>query len=658
MDSLFTDDELNEALHYAGFLYETGVDAMMIRDMGLGKLISEYMADFPLYLLPQATVYDRRGVEAAARLGYERVSLASELSMAEIKEIAANTDVETEVFVHGSLCICYGGQCQLSRYYGDKSSNRGTCDHGCRLPYMTFDDKGKPLDTISYPLSPKDQCLIDYLGQLVDAGVTSLRIEGLAKSPEYVAEVTAIYRKYLDLYYENGGYIVEEGDRLRLMQIFSRGAFTDEYIRGRSGMELMSGDMAKHQGIRIGKVIKKVQGTALVDVKLYENLHIGDEVEIHGKDLAKSTVTYYKELKSGLSRIGDIKGRVSHGDPLFRLSSKEQLERARATYERVDMKQGKYLRKTAVDMKVIVSGSRMKLVVYSKDGISASVESGMLDHAGANATSMERIESSLRKTGNTPFEVVNISFDGEFNFGIKSSEINEMRREALTLLEDNMITRREKPGIFEYVPLKEERPLEAVELFCYDFDTYKSQFIPEEVENLHVPKVFVIPAVDFHRHHDELLKGTFVTPYISNMPRGSEDRYIEEHFDEIVELCQDTGIYVGNLSWIQPFRAAGVHVYGDYGLNIFNEQAQAAMDALGVRRCIDCLETADDYSGQYPLMTMAHELIGAYILNKGKPHLSVVRPDFSDQTFLVPERKSYVDHKDTLTKDVMRIYLG
>ena len=137
MNTLMTDDELDGALKYAAFLYEAGVDALIIQDLGLGKLIREYMPDFPLHLSTQATVCDAMGAETALRLGYERVVLSRELSLAEIRQICSSTEADIEVFVHGALCVCYSGQCQLSRYFGGRSGNRGLCAQPCRLPYMT-----------------------------------------------------------------------------------------------------------------------------------------------------------------------------------------------------------------------------------------------------------------------------------------------------------------------------------------------------------------------------------------------------------------------------------------------------------------------------------------------------------------------------------------
>lgn len=657
MNTLITDDELNSALKYAAFLYTAGVDALIIQDFGLGKLIKEYMPDFPLHLSTQATIYDISGVETAERLGYERVVLARELSLDEIKEICENTDAEIEVFVHGALCICYSGQCQLSRYFGGRSGNRGLCAQPCRLPYMTFENKGKLLDTGVYPLSPKDQCLIDYLPALADAGVLSFKIEGRMKSPEYVAVVTSIYRKYLDLYYEKGHYTVDDEDRRKLVQIFNRGGFTDGYLNGDSGMDIMAGDLPKHQGIKIGKVIKRVSGTALVDVKLYDDLNIGDGVEIHGRDLAGNIVTYYKELKGGLTRIGDIKGRLNHGDPLFRISSKEQLDKARATYEYVDFHEGKYLRKSKVDMKLIGTGERLKLAVKNEVGIQTLAEIDIVAETVGNPTSPKRLENALRKTGNTPFEVDGVSIEGECNYAVKSAEINELRRRALSQLENAMAIRRQRPTIIDYVPLMLKKPLAAVELFYYSFESYKEHFVPANVENLDVPKVSLLPAVEFFQHYEEIEDKTLVIPYISSVSRGKEDSIIESNFHSIVKCCRETGIYVGNLSWIQPFRSEGIDVYGDFGLNIYNEQAVAAMDAIGVKRCVYSLESAEKSQGCYPLMILEHEPEGHRLMNKGKPRLTIVSRDFSDQMIIASEIYDYNEPLPDNISEAIRVFV-
>ena len=194
MNTLIRDDEMTDALKAAYEMYDMGADALIIQDLGLGSLVRKYIPDMPIHLSTQGSVYSLEGVEAAEKLGYERVVLARELTLEEIRRICAGTKTEIEVFVHGALCICYSGQCQLSRYFGGRSGNRGQCAQPCRLAYDIEEGfEGKP-PRGKHILSPKDICLIDRVGELIDAGVASLKIEGRMKSPEYVGTVTSIYR--------------------------------------------------------------------------------------------------------------------------------------------------------------------------------------------------------------------------------------------------------------------------------------------------------------------------------------------------------------------------------------------------------------------------------------------------------------------------------
>ena len=188
---LINDDKLFMVVEYIAEPYEIGIDAAILQDIGPAYLAKKYVPDMELHFSTQESVYNRSRVENALKIGFERVVLAREMSIEEIKQ---TTDLcEIKVFIHGAMCMCYSGQCQMSRMMGVRRGNRGSCTQSCRLPYT--DDKGNK----SSILSPKDMCTIDLLGDLIDAGVMWLKIEGRTKSPEYVATLVRIYRKYIDL---------------------------------------------------------------------------------------------------------------------------------------------------------------------------------------------------------------------------------------------------------------------------------------------------------------------------------------------------------------------------------------------------------------------------------------------------------------------------
>lgn len=669
MNTLIADAEMQEALDYAAFLYEIGVDALIVQDLGLTMLLSQQLPDFELHLSTQGSVYDLRGAAAAGRLGCSRVVLARELSFDEIKEICAETDLEIEVFVHGALCICYSGQCQMSRYFGGRSGNRGQCAQPCRLPYRTFDEKGRLVQTFAHPLSPKDLCLIDHIGDLADAGVSSLKIEGRMKSPEYVAVVTAIYRKYLDLYERQGHYTVDPADREALEQIFNRGGFTEGYFDTDPGEGLMAGSIPKHRGIPIGKVVKGVAGGQLVDVKLYHKLSIGDGVEIHGENVTGNIVTYYKELKGGLTRIGDIKGPVSHGDRLYRLSSKEQLAAARRSFADKTYHDGKFARKTEIRFLLAcrdAGGGRSRLELQAESSLldrAVKVSTGPFDLEDAPEGGMDpaRIRKALKKTGGTPFAVAEAEAEGPVDKNIPVSLINDIRRKAVEALEEALCSRRSPVELYALEQVESRRQAPLIEFCFYSWEAFAAYEMPPELAALDAGKAALIPLVDFERHYDEIWPEQTVIPYITSISKGREDRFIEEHFDSIAAHTRGRGVYVGNLGWIGPFRAAGVPVYGDTGLNVYNRFACDALSALGVRRAVRGLEAAEEGCGGYPLMISQHVPEGAWLLDRKKERIRMVKRDFSDQALLVPagRQPSFETIKSRCQEQggVIRIYL-
>ena len=217
LNTLLYDRECEAFLRYAATLYEIGVDAVIVADFGAMRLLRTYLPGLPVHASTQASVHSLAGAEAAARMGCRRVVLARELPLAEIAAVTAAAPIETEVFLHGALCVSHSGQCLFSSLVGGRSANRGECAQPCRLPYNG-----------TYPISLRDLSLAPHVPALIGAGVASLKIEGRMKSPAYVYGVTSIYRRLLD----EGRAATAEENR-RLAALFSRGGFTDGYFCGK-----------------------------------------------------------------------------------------------------------------------------------------------------------------------------------------------------------------------------------------------------------------------------------------------------------------------------------------------------------------------------------------------------------------------------------------
>ncbi|MEG0721978.1 MAG: peptidase U32 family protein, partial [Lachnospiraceae bacterium] len=215
INTLLKEKEIEKQLYdYLLPYYRQGIDAVIVQDVGVLEFIKERFPDLPIHASTQMTITNVAGAKFLEEQGVERVVPARELNLTEIREIAEHTGLEVECFVHGALCYCYSGQCLFSSLVGGRSGNRGQCAQPCRLPYQVEGEKNP-----SYLLSLKDICTLQMIPEMVKAGITSFKIEGRMKKPEYVAIVTAMYRKYLDLYETNAILNVAEQDKEMLMDL-------------------------------------------------------------------------------------------------------------------------------------------------------------------------------------------------------------------------------------------------------------------------------------------------------------------------------------------------------------------------------------------------------------------------------------------------------
>ena len=203
VNTLFKDAEIDALISYLDKLYEFQVDALIIQDVGLFDIVRTLYPDFEIHMSTQSSIMNHYGVNYFEKCGASRVVLARENTLEDIQSICQNTSIEIEVFVHGAMCVCYSGQCLMSSMIGKRSGNRGQCAQPCRLPYQLLKDDQVLPEKYPFILSPKDMMTIEHLGALIEAGVSSLKIEGRMKRPEYVASVTRAYRQAIDAFYEH-----------------------------------------------------------------------------------------------------------------------------------------------------------------------------------------------------------------------------------------------------------------------------------------------------------------------------------------------------------------------------------------------------------------------------------------------------------------------
>ena len=692
LNILLRDEELAEALDYAANLWRIGADAIIVQDLGLAALIKKHIPEMEMHLSTQGTVYNMDGVLTASKLGFSRVVLARELSLHEIKRITTclesqgKSKTEIEIFCHGALCYCYSGQCQMSRAIGGRSGNRGGCAQPCRMPYQGFDQEGNKLNS-AYPLSPSDFELIDFIPEISAAGVASIKIEGRMKSPEYVATVTSIYRKYLDIYRETGQVKVSEKDRLSLFQIFNRGFTTSNFLSRED--RLMSGESPKNKGLYIGKVsgVKKAPSKReeryLAQVKIDESapgvktllntwaLSKGDLLEISdSKGLGRSnsaTVTYINK-QNGIIELGDFKEKPSVGETIYRLVSSEQIKEASHFFSNKDWSTGKYIRKLKLSATVVSDGSDF-VGLTVKDPISGKgmtirkdIEAEAAKSGELSDTTISRIKASLKKTGGTPYEIEDIQFRGNFDFSLSMSDINDLRRRTLEGLDTELSAKNRSEGNMAIpIVLRSAAPALSkgeIELFFYQMKTFVGFYNGGErhpinflCDGSRVNAKYVIPAAELlmWRKDEEKwgrLKGILadekgnISVYVSNVANGLEEEIVNANHELLTELCLEynAGIYLGNIGEIEGLkvlREKGVKLLSDYGMNIYNQETAHILGDLGIYGHIDSLETDGVHFGALPLMTIGHHNNATTLIDRKGAEYNLINPDYTDNIILL-----------------------
>lgn len=441
LNTLIANDELEEALKYAAFLREIGVDAVIVQDMGLLKLIRETLPDLPVHASTQMTVHDLGGVKFLEELGVRRVVLARELGLDDIHAISSACQAELEVFVHGAICISYSGACLFSSMVGGRSGNRGRCAQPCRLEYELLKD-GKQVTDVpgNHLLSPKDLCLIQELPALKKAGVASLKIEGRMKTPNYVGTVVRIYREALERFYDKPEeYHVPVQAMEDLTSVFNRG-LTSGYIRKRINREGMSTGRPSNRGQYLGRVLRYDSQTQRAFIELQTELITGDGIEFWvtrgGRcgQLAEDLRLGDRSVASasaGETLSLPVAKPVYPGDRVFRTSS-VRIERQ---FEQTEA--GRVPCRALVRA---VAGKPMRVTLVDGEGqMGEAVSPKPLEVALKHPLTADILRTQMERLGDTPFFLEDMQYEIVGEPMAPLSLINALRREAAAQLEGQRV---------------------------------------------------------------------------------------------------------------------------------------------------------------------------------------------------------------------------
>lgn len=446
LNTVVLPSELPDALELARQAYRCGVDAFIVQDIGISIELSRIMPDVEVHVSTQMNIHDEDGLRAAAALGATRVTLARELSLAEIArlhELAEELGVELESFAHGALCICYSGQCFMSSLVGGRSANRGRCAQACRLPYelhnralrKTLDAPGEHL------LSPKDLCTANLIPELLHAGVASLKIEGRMKSPEYVQAVVGVYRAVIDrveaaidrdgidsvVASDAPEFRASEEEMNVLSEAFSRG-FTTAYLKGKRGNEIMSYGRPNNRGVFVGRVAKVREGLVFIDPET--ELHVGDLIEFWtNRGHFVHTIGEFKTDRAGRVFF-PVERAVGKGDRVFRVRNAE------AAFVDDDK-----LPSVAVCARAELRIGQPALLTFTvaAGDASVTVEGPEVEAARTKAITEEEVREHIDRMGTTPFYLSSLEIDLDEGVGMGFSMLHKLRARAAEELQETIL---------------------------------------------------------------------------------------------------------------------------------------------------------------------------------------------------------------------------
>ncbi|GAB6170388.1 U32 family peptidase [Clostridium carnis] len=560
LNTILKENEIEEAVRYVGFLYEIGVDALILQDLGLFKRVKEDYNDFEIHASTQMTIHNGEGALFFKEKGFHRIVLSRELSVDEVKYISKDLGIETEIFVHGALCISYSGQCLMSSMIGGRSGNRGRCAQPCRMEYTL---KGKTSgERSAYLLSPKDTCTIEDMDEIIASGTSSLKIEGRMKRAEYVAGVVDNYRKACDKVLFNKKYNVYNGKR-ELLQLFNRGGFSKAYLHKNVGKDMMSYKHPRNTGVPLGRVESNGE------IVLKENISLGDGFRFKDKGFAVNKITLngveVKEAKEGeMVKLFPIA--YKKGDELFKSLDKklfDSLEEYIKPYNKKINLNAKVIFKQGFPMTIEV---RYKNKDYKFSG--AEVEKAL-----KKPLEKERIEEALKKSGDCTFKFDKIEFTEYENGFLRISDLNALRREALEGIQKSITKsyRRKRPEKLNEKPIN----------YCNKSLDIVYQCITKMQLKALVESNFENIALDIFSRDKDALRIADVKELYNNNNKINIfikiPNIIKNEFNNVIKVVDELKPYIKGLITVN----AGIikkyqdelYIIGDYKLNIVNSES-------------------------------------------------------------------------------------
>ncbi len=632
LNVLLKPQELQDALEHLGACIARGIDAAIVQDIGLVRLIQLVYPGFELHGSTQMTVHDASAAAVMHQLGVQRIVLARENTLDDIRAIrAAVPGIALETFVHGALCIAYSGQCFMSGMISDRSANRGSCAQSCRKDYVLTDATNAAELDRGYLISAKDLGAYDHLREIADAGVGCLKIEGRKKKPEYVATVTRSYRAFLDDV-GRGTFVGATPEEVEpLVQIFSRG-FTGGMYGGRAGRNYVTRTQSDNHGVELGTVVGHETGGLIVEVRIPVALHDGLGFESPAAaPPSKSkgfSVTAVRTLPGNgplLRQFIASRIRVPVGWRVIRSAERALLDRARQSFS--SLAQPAQSQKRAVSVRVFGGAGGPLKALFTADEFEVTVVSvAPLAPAVKRALATPLLREHLGRLGDTPFVLSSLDALGlGGGLFLPISELNRMRQRAVAELSEHVRAagvvretdgrRRIAKAISSVLAVPRARE-------GFPFDLRAEVWNVADAHAAAASGATEIVFDPFLRHPAPprarvlALAAELRASNIALRLRTPTIVRPEERLAVDKWLDLDLPIVSGHVGLLHELANAGREVVADYAVNCFNAHTAAELFRLGAQRVTASIELTTD---EIEALVAPWQGVGFDVLVYGRP---------------------------------------
>ncbi len=598
LNTLVFTDELPALEQLIRELADVGADAVLVQDLGLARLVKAVCPPLPIHASTQMTLASAECIQVAAELGVDRVVLPRELSLDEIRQVAAETAVPLEAFVHGALCVAYSGQCLTSESLGGRSANRGQCAQACRLPYdLVCDGEDVDLGAMKYLLSPQDLAAYALIPDLMAAGVTSFKIEGRLKTPEYVANITRHYREAIDAAASQQRVTFSPDDVREMELSFSRG-FSAGWLQGCDHKALVPGLNSAKRGVRLGTVRRVLPQRVEVElvgpvspgdgVVFDGNRETGDEqggrvyaVSQHGRSVRDAVSRGIVQLSFGEGSIDFT--RLNVGQAIWKTDDPQLTAKWRRTFAGPDP-----IRKAALDLRVkAIAGQPLAISARTATGLTAGVVSSEpLQPARTRPITQEFLREQLSRLGHTVYELRQLEAEIAGEPMVPLSVLSQLRRDVIAELERQAslpvswpVTSESalnglRAEITEPEPDTESAP--RLRVLCRNLSQLQSAL------QLDIAGVYA-DFQDLREYRDAVHEARAANvPIFLAPPRIQKPE--EFGFFRMLEKFAPDGVLVRNLSGLRFCRDHGLTALADYSLNATNELTAQWLRNQGAQR--------------------------------------------------------------------------